>query len=35
MISINQFKVEQNIDIFQLIKTMRTQRPGLVNNAVS
>ena len=35
MISINQFKVEQNVDIFQLIKTMRTQRPGLVANAVS
>ena len=35
MISINQFKVEQNVDIFQLIITMHTQRPGLVNNAVS
>ena len=26
MISINQFKVEQNVDIFQLIKTMHTQK---------
>ena len=35
MISINQFKAEQNVDIYKIIKSMRSQRPGLVANAVS
>ena len=35
IISMNQFKVEQKVDIFQIIKLMRTQRPGSVANAVS
>ena len=35
MISVNQFKVEQKVDIFQIIKIIRTQRPGSVANAVS
>ena len=34
-ISVNQFKVEQKVDIFQIIRIMRTQRPGVVANAVS
>ena len=35
MISINQFKVEHKVDIFHIIKIVRTQRPGSVANAVS
>ena len=35
MTSINQFKAEQKVDIFHLIRTMRTQRPGVVANIVS
>ena len=35
MISINQFKVEQKVDIFQLIKSMRAQKARLVDNTVS
>ena len=35
MISINQFKAEQKVDIFEIIKSMRSQRPGMVANAVS
>ena len=35
LICINQYKVEQKVDIFQVIKIMRTQKPGLVANAVS
>ena len=35
MISVNQFKAEQKVDIFQIIKIIRTQRPGSVTNAVS
>ena len=35
MISIYQFKAEQKVDIFQIIRSMRSQRPGLVVNAVS
>ena len=35
MISINQFKVEQKVDIFQLIKSMRAQKAQLVDNTVS
>ena len=35
MISIYQFKAEQKADIFQIIRTMRSQRPGLVANTVS
>ena len=35
IISMNQFKAEQKVDIFQTIKIMRTQRPGSVANAVS
>ena len=34
-ISLNQFKAEQKVDIFQIIKIMRTQRPGSVANSVS
>ena len=34
-ISINQFKAEQKVDIFQIIRIMRTQRPGVVANTVS
>ena len=32
--SINRFKAEQMVDVFKTIITMRTQRPGLVANAV-
>jgi len=32
---INQFKIEQKVDIFEIVKAMRTQRPGLVANVVS
>ena len=35
MISINRFKAEQMTDIFQTINTIRTQKPGVVANAVS
>ena len=35
MVSINRFKAEQMVDVFRTIITMRTQRPGLVANAVS
>jgi len=35
MVSINRFKAEQMVDVFRTIKTMRTQRPGIVANAVS
>ena len=35
MFSMNQFKVEHKVDIFQIIKIIRTQRPGSVANAVS
>ena len=35
MISINRFKAEQMVDVFRTIKTMRTNRPELVSNAVS
>ena len=35
MISINRFKAEQMTDIFQTINTMRTQKPGVVTDAVS
>ena len=35
MISIYQFKAEQKVDIFQIVRSMRSQRPGLVGNAVS
>ena len=35
IVSMNQFKAEQKVDIFQTIKIMRTQRPGSVANAVS
>ena len=34
MVSINRFKAEQMVDVFKTIITMRTQRPGLVANAV-
>ena len=34
MASINRFKAEQMVDVFKTIITMRTQRPGLVANAV-
>ena len=30
----NRFKAEQMVDVFKTIITMRTQRPGLVANAV-
>lgn len=35
MISINRFKAEQMTDVFQTINTIRTQKPGVVANAVS
>ena len=35
VVSINRFKAEQMVDVFQTIITMRTQKPQLVNNAVS
>ena len=35
MVSVNRFKAEQMVDVFRTIITMRTQRPGLVANAVS
>lgn len=35
MISMNQFKAEQKVDVFQIVRSMRSQRPGLVGNAVS
>ena len=35
MVSINRFKAEQMVDVFRTIITMRTQRPGVVANAVS
>ena len=35
MISIYEFKAEQKVDIFQIIKSMRSQRPGMVASAVS
>ena len=35
MVSINRFKAEQMVDVFQTITNMRTQRPGIVANAVS
>ena len=34
MASMNRFKAEQMVDVFKTIITMRTQRPGLVANAV-
>ena len=34
MVSINRFKAEQMVDVFQTIINMRTQRPGIVANAV-
>ena len=34
VVSINRFKAEQMVDVFKTIITMRTQRPGLVANAV-
>ena len=34
MVSVNRFKAEQMVDVFRTIITMRTQRPGLVANAV-
>lgn len=34
VVSTNRFKAEQMVDVFQTINTMRTQRPGLVANAV-
>ena len=35
MVSINRFKAEQMVDVFKTIITMRSQKPGLVANAVS
>ena len=35
VVSINRFKAEQMVDVFKTIITMRSQRPGLVANAVS
>ena len=35
VISINRFKAGQMVDVFRTIKTMRTNRPKLVTNAVS
>ena len=35
MVSINRFKAEQTVDIFQTIIKMRATRPGMVKNAVS
>ena len=35
MVSINRFKAEQIVDIFQVVIKMRTRRPGIVRNAVS
>jgi len=34
VVSINQFKAEQMVDVFQTIIAMHTQKPGLVANAV-
>ena len=34
VVSINRFKAEQMVDVFKTVITMRTQRPGLVGNAV-
>ena len=34
VVSMNRFKAEQIVDVFKTIITMRTQRPGLVVNAV-
>ena len=34
VVSINRFKAEQMVDVFQTIITMRTQKPQLVTNAV-
>ena len=34
MKSINRFKAEQMTDVFQTINTIRTQKPGVVANAV-
>ena len=34
MASMNRFKAEQMVDVFKMIITMRTQRPGFVANAV-
>lgn len=35
MITINRFKAEQIVDIFQTVNKMRTKKPGLVVNVVS
>lgn len=35
MVCINQFKMEQMVDVFRTIQIMRGQRPGIVGNVVS
>ena len=35
LVSINRFKTENTVDVFQTIQIMRGQRPGIVGNVVS
>ena len=33
--AIQQYKTEQQVDVYQILKTLRTQKPGLVPKVVS